>query len=80
MNPKTKKNIAREGLVIVEITLIAIVCCFVSGCSSLVREERDRALDEKFAEGKIDKIQYLTSKNKLKQEEAMVTSRHEEAK
>lgn len=55
------------------ITLI-LICCFVSGCSALVLRERERALDEAFEKGKIDKIQYLSSKNDLEQEQAKMVS------
>jgi len=57
------------------IILIAIVCSFVSGCSSLVLKERERALDESYEKGKINKVQYSSSKNDLQQEEANLESR-----
>lgn len=72
MNFKIKKIITKEELVIIGIILIAIVCYFVSGCSSLVLSERERALDEAFERGKIDKIQYLSSKNNLQQEQTKI--------
>lgn len=45
--------------------LIAMVCFFVGGCSSLMLKERERALDEAFEKGKINKVQYLSSKSEL---------------
>lgn len=57
------------------IILIVIACSFVSGCSTLVLQERERELDEEFAKGKISKIQYLSLKNDLKQKEDEIESR-----
>ena len=57
---------------IIGVVFITIVCSFVSGCSALVREERSRELDEDFAKGKINKVQYLSSKHNLEQEQAKI--------
>ena len=62
-------------LVITGAILAAIVSCFVSGCSSLILDERDRALDEDFAKGKINKVQYLSAKNDLQKEQAKLTAK-----
>jgi len=57
---------------LIGVILIVMVCSFVNGCSSLVLSERERALDESFEKGKIGKIQYLSSKNELQQEESKI--------
>jgi len=43
-------------------------CCCLSGCTSLVLAERERALTESFEKGKISKVQYLLAKNELQEE------------
>ena len=47
--------------------VLILSCCLISGCSCLVREEKERALAEAYEKGKIDKVEYLTSKSKLEQ-------------
>lgn len=53
-----------------KIAILIIGCsCIIGGCSSLVLEEQKRALDEAYSKGKIDKIEYLTSKSKMEQKQ-----------
>ncbi|MDD5422676.1 MAG: hypothetical protein PHT32_04560 [Candidatus Omnitrophica bacterium] len=56
------------------IILIAIICCYLCGCSSIMLSERERALDAAYENGKISKIQYLSSMSVLDRERANNTS------
>lgn len=70
MTNKAGKLIARKRFAVAGIILIAMACCFVSGCDALVLKERERKLYEDFEKGKINKVQYLSSKSTLDREEA----------
>lgn len=57
-----------------KIILIAIICCYLSGCSSIMLNERERALDAAYESGKISKVQYLSSKSRLELDKANMYS------
>lgn len=74
MTDKTKKIMTRKGLVTVGVILVAVVCSSVSGCASLVRKEKERALLESYEKGKINKIEYESQKYELEQETNLAPS------
>ncbi len=58
-----------------QVIALILICCFISGCSTLVLKERERALDEAFEKGKINKTEYYSLKNDLKREQDEMVSK-----
>ena len=50
--------------------VLIFICTFLSGCTSLVLEERKRALYESYEKGDINKVQYVSMKNELEKKQA----------
>lgn len=50
--------------------ILITLCCSLSGCASLMLQEQERALYEKYEKGKISKVEYFTQKSIIEKKQS----------